>query len=295
MSRTRRAGHRPEVQLDACFAPRRDERIGQGVGFLLIFVGGHRDHQVLAGQRAGGPVHDAVAVGILEAQPRQQFLGGIRRVRIVHDRVTIVLRRTGVHAAGEGAEERAADDGLRQTVAVGGMAQRAAEFRIAEEFTHGRVALVLHAQTVRLVEHHEVGQRFGAPTHIEVRIGLLRPLHGLDVFGRRILDVRVITTAGQDAQRAARTARPLLIHGFVNVRELLTVLVHLPVVRVAAHDQQFVGLVFGGDPGPHRDLGNLIRGLRVLEFLVVHVGVVLGMERLEDVGRHDVEISSSIW
>ena len=61
--------------------------------FLRVFVGSHGHGQVLALQRATGPVQDAIAICVLKTHVGQQRLGRIRRIRVVDHRLPLKLRR----------------------------------------------------------------------------------------------------------------------------------------------------------------------------------------------------------
>ena len=65
---------------------------------------------------------------------------------------------------------------------------------------------------------------------------------------------------------ATYAAGPFLIDGFVDVGQLIAFFVDHPEVGVAAHDQEFVGLVFDWHPGSHGDGGQLIGRQRILAY-----------------------------
>ena len=101
----------------------------------------------------------------------------------------------------------------------------------------------------------------------------------------------VIPTTGNRTFGATGAGRPLLVDRFVDVGQLVAFFVNGPEVGIAAHDQEFVGLVFHRHPRPQRNSGQQIGRQRIGKLFVVHIRVIFRMERFQDMRGRNIEIA----
>jgi len=122
------------------------------------------------------------------------------------------------------------------------------------------------------------------------RVGIGGALQRLDIVFR-LFHRRVVAGAGHCLHVAVGPGREPVVH-LVEVGQLVAGLVDLPEIGVAQHDDDIVGPILGRHPGPHDRNVEVFRLDGVL-VLIIGVGRVFRVQRLEDMRRAGAEIAIS--
>ena len=209
----------------------------------LARVEGQVDLRIRSGS---GQIPHAVAVRVRQTQIVEHRVGLIKVIRIVDCRIVVVVRRAYRKASGIRIAERPSRDRLADCVAIQRMAERYSEILVPEQLPELGIDFVLDADRLGKVQFDFPRQ------NARPELGFRRRVLGLALLERfhvvaGILHVGKVAGARDRLRRSVGPSRQLEVH-LVHVRELIAGFVDLPVVRVAAHDDDFVRYVLNRYP-----------------------------------------------
>ena len=278
---------RQQVQrdLDPGLLHHRDNTFGQVLVGLIVGIGQKRDLQVIAARQ----VQEPVAVAVLQPRRRQMRLRALEAVGIEHGRGRVIIGRPGIKPARILHREGPLHEALAQPRPVKRLRDTHAEMLVAVQFPHRLRPRIGFAPAIaRHVEVERIADRARPEGQTRGRGRIGRTLQRLDIV-LRLFEVGEVTRPRHGLHVAVRPGRQPIVH-LVEIGQLIARLVDLPVIGVAAQDDDVVGPMLDHDPGTHHREVHVIRRKGVAERLIALAAKGRVM-RLEHVARAGAEVA----
>ena len=261
--------------------------------FSEVFVGGivGLSEQNDVHIRPTSHVDKAVAIAVGQARCFQLGLGRGIVERIVNRRCLVIVRRAVIQATRIDRGERAFHKAVAQTLPVKAVRNGFAEVEVAVQLAVGlAVGIRLAPAIARQVREQRIanGARPKSQLGGRCRIGGLFQAFD-EVF--RLFKVGKVARTGHGLNVTVTPSRKTVLH-LIQIGQLVTGFVNLPVIGIAAQHNDVVGAMFNHSPSAHDGEVHVVSREGFLERLVI-LATILGMLRLKHMGRAGAEVAVS--